>query len=289
MPALESIATINSMIRTLLVLAVVGGAGMVGWETYQSMHERQDEQEELRETRTRLKDTNEQLDSTQRELETAQANLTQRTEEISGLNDELKEQELRYRRLDTAMRLLKVDRRAARLTVVKQEQDADSGAVISEIEFVEIDDRGEEVAETKRQFLIQGDLIYIDSWVVKFEDKYVEQSDLHRSTSLVMFKRIFGEKQKPIDGFALDQEGVAPRVYRREEQSNDLESKIFGDFWEVANDTEKQRALGIRAAHGTADYIKVESDKSYRVEIRASGDVTIVPEEAPQPNNSPTG
>ena len=196
MPALESIATINSMIRTLLVLAVVGGAGMVGWETYQSMHERQDEQEELRETRTRLKDTNEQLDSTQRELETAQANLTQRTEEISGLNDELKEQELRYRRLDTAMRLLKVDRRAARLTVVKQEQDADSGAVISEIEFVEIDDRGEEVAETKRQFLIQGDLIYIDSWVVKFEDKYVEQSDLHRSTSLVMFKRIFGEKQE---------------------------------------------------------------------------------------------
>ena len=289
MSAIESIATINSMIRTLLVLAVVGGASMIGWETYQSMHESKGQQQELREARTRLKDTNEQLDSTQKELDSVQANLSLRTAEISTLRDQLREQELRYRRLDTAMRLLKVDRRAARLTVLKQEQDTESTSVVSELEFVEIDDRGEEVAETKRQFLIQGDLVYIDSWVVKFEDKYVEQSDLHRSTSLVLFKRIFGEKQKPIDGFVLDQEGVAPRVYRRDENSNDLESKVFGDFWDVANDTEKQKALGIRAAHGTADYIKVEAEKSYRVEIRASGDVTIVPEPAAPPTNAPTG
>ena len=289
MSAIESIATINSLIRTLLILAVVGGASMIGWETYQSMHESKGQQQELREARTRLKDTNEQLDSTQKELESVQANLNVRTAEISKLHDQLREQELRYRRLDTAMRLLKVDRRAARLTVLNQEQDTESDSVISEIEFVEIDDRGEEVAETKRQFLIQGDLVYIDSWIVKFEDKYVEQSDLHRSTSLVLFKRIFGEKQKPIDGFVLDQEGVAPRVYRRDEKSNDLESKVFGDFWDVANDTKKQNALGIRAAHGTADYIKVEAEKSYRVEIRASGDVTIVPEPATPPTNAPTG
>ena len=137
--------------------------------------------------------------------------------------------------------------------------------------------------------MIKGELVYIDSWIVKFDDKYVEQSDLHRSTSLVLFKRIFGDKQRPVDGFALDQEGVAPRVYRRDDQSNELETKIFEDFWSVANDNEKQRALGIRAAHGTADYIKVEPEKSYRVEIRASGDVTIVPDDTPPPNRAPSG
>ena len=121
MSAIESIATINSLIRTLLILAVVGGASMIGWETYQSMHERKGQQQELREARTRLKDTNDQLDSTQKELESVQTNLSLRTAEISTLKDQVREQELRYRRLDTAMRLLKVDRRAARLTVLNQE------------------------------------------------------------------------------------------------------------------------------------------------------------------------
>ena len=103
MSAIESIATINSLIRTLLVLAVVGGASMIGWETYQSMHESKGQQQELREARTRLKDTNEQLDSTQKELESVQANLNVRTAEISKLHDQLREQELRYRRLDLSL------------------------------------------------------------------------------------------------------------------------------------------------------------------------------------------
>ena len=68
MSAIESIATINSLIRTVLVLAVVGGASMIGWETYQSMHERKGQPQELSEARTRLKDTNDQLDSTQQAL-----------------------------------------------------------------------------------------------------------------------------------------------------------------------------------------------------------------------------
>jgi len=289
MSVLESISTINSLVRTLLILAVVGGAGMLSFEIYQSMHEREAEQEELKEAQTRRKAAEEELQTASKQLASVQANLKRQTAQIAELKSEAREQELRYRRLDTAMRLLKVDRRAARLTVIKQEKDEESDSIVTEIEFVEIDDRGEAVAKTQRRFMIKGDLVYIDSWIVKFDDKYVEQSDLHRSTSLVLFKRIFGDKQRPVDGFALDQKGVAPRVYRRDDQSDELETKIFEDFWSVANDNEKQRALGIRAAHGTADYIKVEPEKSYRVEIRASGDVTIVPDDTPPPNRAPSG
>ena len=191
MSVLESISTINSLVRTLLILAVVGGAGMLSFEIYQSMHEREAEQEELKEAQTRRKAAEEELQTASKQLASVQANLKRQTAQIDELKSEAREQELRYRRLDTAMRLLKVDRRAARLTVIKQEKDEESDSIVSEIEFVEIDDRGEAVAKTQRRFVIKGELVYIDSWIVKFDDKYVEQSDLHRSTSLVLFKRIF--------------------------------------------------------------------------------------------------
>jgi len=114
--------------------------------------------------------------------------------------------------------------------------------------------------------------------VVKFDDKYIEQADIHRSTSLVLFRRIFGNQQKPDDGFALDAEGSNPRAYSSGGKTSDLERKVFGDFWKVANDKQKQMELGIRAAHGEAPNIKVEKGKSYRIMLRASGGVSLNPD-----------
>lgn len=261
----ESISTVNSLVRTTLALTVVGGVGVAGWFGYSTINERELRQHELLQTKGELQEA-------QQKLHQAEVNVNRMKEAVAQ-----KEQEIA--RLDTAMRLLKVDHRVARLSVVDQEKDPANGEVVSRVEFVELDDRGQEV-DKPREFSIKGDLVYIDSWIVKFDDKYVEQADLHRSTSLVLFKRIYGEKQEPIQGFVLDEAGFAPRVYARGDRPTDFAQKIFGDFWSVANDHQKQQELGIRAAHGTADYIKVEKGKSYKVEIRSSGDVTIGPDDS---------
>jgi hypothetical protein len=46
----------------------------------------------------------------------------------------------------------------------------------------------------------------------------------------------------------------------------------------VLNDEQKARDLGIRAAHGQAVSIKAQKGKSYRVLLRASDGLSIVPD-----------
>jgi hypothetical protein len=113
--------------------------------------------------------------------------------------------------------------------------------------------------------------VYVDYWVVKFEDKYVEQADMERGMSICLFHRIFGEFQNPNDGFYLDEPGTRPSSYARGGVSSELEKKIWSDFWNIANDPQKAAELGIRTVHGDAVYIRVAQGMTYRVTVRASG------------------
>ena len=48
-------------------------------------------------------------------------------------------------------------------------------------------------------------------------------------------------------------------------------------FWSVANDKRTQEDVGIRAAHGQANYIRVEPGKTYKFNVRASGGGSLEP------------
>ena len=265
MPSLiEKVSIVTQAIRTLLAVVLVGGLGAAGWYGYTLVDSRQRASRELAHAKEQLKLT---------------------LEHVASLEEVVETQEAEIDRLATAMRLLKVDHRVALLSVRDQTRDPATGQLISWIEFQELDDRGEPM-EPAKQFQIPGDVVYIDSWIVKFDDKYVEQADIHRSTSLVLFRRIFGDKQRPTDGFVLDEVGFRPRIYGRGGRVSDLEKQIWGDFWSVANDMQKQNALGIRAAHGEAPSIKVQPGKIYRITLRASGGLTVTVEPA-APANKP--
>ena len=255
----ETVSVMNSAIRTLMTLGIVGALGAGGWYGYQQFTARDQEAKRVAEA----------LADAQGKLERANVLINEQKQEIE--------------RLDTSLRLLKVNHRIAQLTVLDQTTDADSGEIVSLVQFQELDDQGKTVGEPQ-QFSIRGDLVYIDSWVVKFDDKYVEQADIDRSTSLVLFRRIFGEFQEPNDGFSLDEAGSRPTVYARGSKMSDFEKRIWDDFWAVANDEKKQEQLGVRAAHGDAPSIKVQKGKAYRVELRASDGLSITPEgNAPVP------
>jgi len=261
MPGLtDGVATVNSLIRTVLALVVVGGisaAGYVGWTTYNAS--------ELQEK---------ELENARNQLKEREAKIARMDGQINTLNQVVKEKDERIEHLDTALRLLKVDKRVARLTILDQGQDEESKRKFAIVQFEEIDKDGKAI-DKPRKFKVFGDIIYIDSWVVKFDDKYVEQAEIHRSTSLVLFRRIFGNQQKPDDGFKLDEVGSNPSVYSRGGKTSDLQRKIFSDFWSVANNKTKQKELGIRAAHGEAPNIKVEKGKTYLLNLRSSGGVSL--------------
>lgn len=269
---MDNVAIINSAIRTLLTVGIVGVLGAAGWYGYQSVNSKDSE----------MKRVAEDLATARMELDGARQKMRDQEQAISALEQDVAAKAREIERLDTAMRLLKVDHRVARLTVLDQANDPAEEKLITKLQFQELDLNGQPI-DTPKEFTIPGDVIYVDSWVVKFDDKYVEEQDLHRSTSLVLFRRAFGEYQKPLDGVALDQTGDRPKVYGRSGPMTDFEKQIWSDFWSVAGDEQKQAELGIRAAHGEAPSIRVQKGKSYRVDLRASGGLTITPEAETKP------
>jgi multidrug efflux pump subunit AcrA (membrane-fusion protein) len=290
----DTVTTINTTIRTLLATVLLGGVGFAGWLAYDAFHQGDAElkakQQQLATARTQLESLQSQLQEKEgvistkvKDIQRLTAGLAQRDSQIQQMDgqiDKLGQQveasRQRIDQLETSMHLLKVDHRVAQLTVVDQTTDPESERVRSTIEFVEVNDDGAPIADP-RTFEIEGDLVYVDFWIVKFDEKYVEQADVHRSTSICLFRRIFGEYQEPREGYVLDQVGSRPHAYARGGKPTEFETSIWNDFWNIANDPEKAREKGIRAAHGEAVATRLRKGKKYRVELRASGGLSIAP------------
>ncbi len=302
----KTLDTLNNTIRTFLTLLLVGGLGYGGWYGYNVYNKAELSEKALEESETRLAEAETKLEATQTRLASAEAAVEesqaqlaekdrvigQQETQITALHSdvtrleadvaakvaEIKQQAEEIARLDTSLRLLKVDHRLARLTALDVRTDPDTGETISEVEFVELDAAGQPI-DKPRTFRITGDMVYVDNWVVKFDDELVEQAALDRSTSLVLFRRIFGEEQTPADGYELDPAGKRPAAYAATGEMSEFERRIWEDFWEIANDKSQASDLGIRALHGEAVSIKVQKGRSYRLDLRASGGLSITVED----------
>jgi hypothetical protein len=277
----DTIHNVNTTLRSLLMLVLVGGAGFGGYKIYEVYNEPQQQ----------LADKQVEFEKTLATLQRANADLAAQQREVANLTVQLEEKTALAELLEVKMNFLKVRRRLARLIVLDQrerpiaesEQPAATDAevasptnLITRIEFVEINEDGQPIGEAK-QFEIVGDMVYIDYQRVTFDDKYIENSDLDRSTAIALFQRIFGEHQDPAEGFLLDTIGTRPAAYARGTEMSDFERKIWSDFWLIANDSQRAAELGIHAASGAAVSMRVQEGKTYEVELRATGDITIRP------------
>src|SRR5262245_8958284 len=200
---MEGLSTINSFLRTLIALVVLGGIGAGGYYGYTTYNAKE---LDIQKKDKALRDQERALAMTTSRLQQTEADLASKITELQAKDREIATLTASVKKLEMAIRYLKIDHRVARFTAVDQTKDETTGEVSSLIEFVELNDEGHPI-DTPRQFTIRGDVVYIDGWVVKFEDKYVEQADLERGTSLLLFKRIFGSGQKPDDGYPLDEFG----------------------------------------------------------------------------------
>jgi hypothetical protein len=228
---------------------VVAAAGIGGYTAYDLYHE-----------------PHEQLAEKQAELDQARTDLENNRKQLAATAAELD-------RTKVAMQLLKVRRRIARLKCLEQTK-SDEGKLTSLLEFIEVNDEGLPIGQPK-QFKVDGDLVYVDYLTVKFDDKYVEQSDLDRSTALVLFQRVFGEHQEPAKGERLDNVGTRPTAYARGTLMSDFEKKIWDDFWLIANDPARARDMGIVALHGDAPSMRVQPGKTYELDLRTTGEMSF--------------
>lgn len=257
----EDIKTANSVVRTALMLAVVGVVGYgvyLGYENF--VRPKIAAQLELAKAKKNLEKVSLELNSALKEVEVQK-------ETIIVLE---KEKE----RLETAMRLLKVDHRLARIKVLEVGTDSKIDRAYTKVEFQEVSKDGKPLGKGK-VFRLSGEKIYVDCWVVKFDDKYVEESDLHRATSLCIFKSIYGNIDGPENGISLEEENARPVAYENGYQVSDFEKKIWEDFWKFANEPKLGKEMGIRANHGQVNYVLAEEGKVYQIDLRASDGLTI--------------
>lgn len=256
---MTNVKTINATVRTMLLLGVTGVVGYGGWVGYDNYVRPAHEARQAK-----------------ADLEAIKASFEKQAAELGAAKRENAELTKLKERLETALKLLKVDQRIAKIEVMDKGIGEDKQPFM-EVRFSEIDRSGD-VVGSPRDFTILGDKIYVDGWIVTFEDNYVEHADELRSASLFVFKSIFGELERPADAKRLDTqtESALPGIYKSESQ-NEFEKRIWSDFWKVANNINLQKELGIRASHGQANYVVGELGKTYQVEIRASGGMSLKP------------
>jgi cell division protein FtsB len=263
----------NRLLGTLLTLVILTLLGVGGWFGFRAYYA---ERGALQEARANLADRDAKIDQLNKQVQ-------QRTAEIAALNRDLQAKQKEIDRLGAVVKLLKLSRRIAQLTVLGQDRSEDGKGLFTRLSFVEVSEEGKPI-DKPRVFLIKGDVVYIDAWVVKFDLDYLEKGDPLRSTSICLFRSIFGQYQAPAEGFALDQVGSQPAAYRTGGKPSEFEQHIWSRFWDYANNPSLAKQAGIRAAHGEAPSIKLLPGKRYRIVLQAAGGLTIDP-----PENVPAG
>jgi hypothetical protein len=246
----NTISNLANIVRGLVWLVVLGLLGAGGWVGYQVVNERSQIDRELKE----------------------------KTEQLAAKQAEVQRLTTENQKLNLALRLLKVDRRVAQIVVLDQQQENERPK--TRFQFVELTTDGNPIGE-KKEFTVEGDTIYVDAWVIKYADDLVEKGDPLRSTSVCLFRRIFGEYQEPSGGFVLDPAGSRPSVYSQGQELSPLERDLWANFWEYANNPAKAKKAGVRAAHGEAPSMRLQAGKRYRIELRASAGLSIIPDEQP--------
>ncbi len=255
------------MFRFTLILILGALTGVAGWWTLFINDQVNGHQAELQER-------DERITTLESSLETSRARVEELDAEVEAKTQEIRE-------LKVSMYLLKVDHRVAVIEVIDQVPDPDNpGEVITTVHFIELDENGDPLGEPI-EAVVSGKTVYLDSQVIKFEDEYVEGGDYLRGTSVALFRRIFGENQAPSAGTEIDSAGVHPHPYGGGQGDGEADvyyAELWQQFWDYANDPEEAAKRGVRAIHGEAPSIEARVGKRYRIELRASGGLSIRPE-----------
>ncbi|MBX3424635.1 MAG: hypothetical protein KF688_03045 [Pirellulales bacterium] len=261
----ETIRTVNSAVRTLLFAALLLGAGFAGWKGYSLYNEPQE----------KLAEKQRELDSIQAKLAGAESTVASQRTAIETLEADVAAKAAQVAKLETSNRLLKMRSRIARIKVIEQIQNDSSERPRTRIEFFEVNDDGAPVDEHRQEFTLEGDRVYVECLVAKFDDKYVEEKDLDRGTAICLFQRIFGEYQEPQQGFKIEASRTSPTSYARGGEASEFEKRIWRDFALLENDPQQAAELGVRAAHADAPSIRLKEGGEYELELRSTGEFTL--------------
>src|SRR5262245_4221242 len=186
--------------------------------------------------------------------------------------NELKEQN---QQLEQFVTRLTSERRVADIVVTEQIKNGDT-ITSTTLLFVEYAPDGQQLPP--RYFTIKGNVAHIDALVIKFEQDFIKSGDPLRGHSLVLFHRLYGDYQAPVDGFMIDMPGKPPEVYRiptRSPSASECETQLWQDFWKLADDEAYRKEKGVRVAMGESPWTRFYPDKVYTLTLQADGGLSL--------------
>jgi hypothetical protein len=158
-------------------------------------------------------------------------------------------------------------------------QETKDGRSFTTIKFVETarDDKNKKILE--KECTVEGDIVHFDALIVKFNDKMVMDG---RERSMYLWRRVYGEKMTPENGFAIELPGTEPLRYNGLLQKLRMAERglFWQNIWALANNPEMLKDSGITAVYGNAVYTKLQKGFVYIFKINAAGQVypEVVPD-----------
>jgi len=157
-------------------------------------------------------------------------------------------------------------------------QETIDGRLLTTIKFVETarDDKLKKILE--KEYTIEGDIVHFDALIVKFGDKMVMDGKMR---ALYLWRRIYGEKMTPEEGFTIEEPGVEPQRYNSLLEALPIKHRqmFWTSIWDLANDRKKLMEHDIEAIYGSAIYTKLRKGLIYVFKISPTGQVS--PETVP--------
>jgi len=158
-------------------------------------------------------------------------------------------------------------------------QQFEDGRLFTTIRFVETarDDKLRKILQ--KECTVEGDIVHFDALIVKFEDEMVLDG---KSRALYLWRRIYGEKMTPQQGYPIEEPGQEPERYSDMLKALPIEQRqlFWSSIWGLANDTEKLKQYGIKAIYGNVVYSRLTEGLIYVFKISPSGQVypEIIPD-----------
>ena len=192
------------------------------------------------------------------------------------LQADVKRLEQQRQHLQEFVSRLTSEKRVAEILVTDQTQ-ASGHIEFTTLMFVEYGRNGKQLPP--KFFTIKGNVAHIDAMVIKFEHDLVEKNDPLRGHSLVLFYRLYGDYQAPVDGHRIDTPGTIPEIYRGDatltREAYAFEASLWENFWRLANDPDYRKEKGVRIAQGESPWTYFYPESIYTITMEAAGGLSI--------------
>ncbi len=154
--------------------------------------------------------------------------------------------------------------------VVSQEKK--NGKLYTTLQFVETARDNKLETVLAREYTIEGDVVHFDALIVTFSDQLVMGGGRR---ALYLWRRVYGEKKAPSEGFPIEIPSRRPARYRDFLKNLPVcEQEMFWDaIWKLANDPDALKEYGIKAIYGNVVYRKLRPGLIYIFKISRGGHV----------------